>query len=82
MVKAGVREQRIETISIGDRTTTARGTRYLTAADFRRQVSAGLLRVIEEITDKNGNLVKAMVETSRYRESDTALVERVCLCER
>ncbi len=77
VVKAGIREQRTETISIGDKTTTARGTRYLTVQDFRKQVDAGLLRVIEEIADKDGSLVKVKVETSRYRESDTALVERV-----
>lgn len=77
VVKAGVREQRIETITIGDKTTTARGTRYLTVTDFRKQVDAGLLRVLEEMTDKDGTLVKVKVESSRYRESDTALVERV-----
>ena len=77
VVKAGVREQRTETITIGDKTTTARGTRYLTLADFRKQVDARLLRVIEEITDKNGELVKVRVESSRYRESDAALVGRV-----
>jgi type III restriction enzyme len=77
VLKAGVREQRIETITLSDKTTTARGTRYLTPSDYRRQVDAGLLRIIEEITDKNGELSKVRVETSRYRESDSALVERV-----
>ncbi|MFO0115647.1 MAG: BPTD_3080 family restriction endonuclease [Betaproteobacteria bacterium] len=77
VLKAGVREQRIETITIGDKTTTARGTRYLTLPDFRRQVDAGLLRAIEEIHDKDGELAKVRVETNRYRESDTALIERV-----
>ena len=77
VVKAGVRERRTETITLGDKTTTARGTRYLTPADFRRQVDAGLLRVIEEVTDKSGELVKVKVESNRYRESDKALVDRV-----
>ncbi len=77
VVKAGKPERRLETITIGDKTTTARGTRYLRHDDFARQVAAGLLDVIEEIRDKAGNLVKVRVESTRYVESDTALVERV-----
>jgi hypothetical protein len=36
-----------ETITIGAKTTTARGTRYLTPQDFERQVAAGLLTVLK-----------------------------------
>ena len=77
VVKAGKAERRLETITIGDKTTTARGTRYLRRDDFERQVAAGLLDVIEEIRDKAGNLVKVKVESTRYVESDTALIDRV-----
>jgi type III restriction enzyme len=77
VVKAGKAENRLETITIGEKTTTARGTRYLRHEDFARQVAAGLLDVIEEIHDKAGNLVKVRVQSTRYVESDTALVERV-----
>jgi type III restriction enzyme len=77
VVKAG-REVRVrETITIGPKTTTARGTRYLTLEDFQRQKAAGLLRVVAEIPDKAGHLKKVEVETCRYVESDTALVNRI-----
>jgi type III restriction enzyme len=77
VIRAGVPERRVETIIIGDKTTTARGKRYLTQLDFERQVAAGLLTVLDEDRDRSGNLVKARVESVRYLESDTALVERV-----
>ncbi len=77
VVKAGKAERRLETISIGEKTTTARGTRYLRREDYERQVAAGLLEVIEEIHDKAGNLLKARVESVRYIETDGALVDRL-----
>ena len=77
VVRAGKAERRIETITIGDKTTTARGTRYLKRDDFDRQIAAGLLQVLEEVSDRQGNLIKVKVESTRYVESDTALVERV-----
>ena len=75
--KAGVEVRTRETITIGSKTTTARGTRYLTLEDFERQVAAGLLTVIEEEREKDGTLKKVTVESRRYVESDTALVNRV-----
>jgi type III restriction enzyme len=77
VAKLGVEVRTKETINIGPKTTTARGTRYLTQADFDRQLAAGLLRVIEEKRDKEGNLEKVFVESVRYVESDTSLVGRV-----
>ena len=73
VAKLGVEVRTKETINIGPKTTTARGTRYLTQADFDRQLAAGLLRVIEEKRDKEGNLEKVFVESVRYVESDTSL---------
>ncbi len=67
----------IETINIGTKTTTARGSRYLKQDDFDRQVAGGLLKVISEERDKTGALKKAKVESVRYVESDTALIARV-----
>ena len=75
--KAGVPVRVVETISIGAKTTTARGTRYLTEQAFHRQVAAGLLKIKKEIRDKHGELVKATVESMKYVESDTSLVNRV-----
>jgi len=77
VVKAGVPVRIRETITIGAKTTTARGRRYLTAKELDRQVAAGLLSVLEEDRDKQGNLKKVFVESMKYVESDTALVNRV-----
>lgn len=77
VVKAGVPVRSLETITIGGKTTTARGSRYLSQADFDRQVLAGLLTVKKEIRDKEGNLKKVEVETERYVESDTSVVNRM-----
>lgn len=77
VAKAGVEVRTKETINIGPKTTTARGTRYLTIEDFERQLAAGLLKVIEEKRDKHGNLEKVFVESVRYVESDTSVVNRV-----
>src|SRR5574341_371859 len=77
VTKAGVAVRSKETITIGPKTTTARGTRYLTLDDFERQVAAGMLTVLDEQRDKQGNLQKVTVESVRYVESDTSLVNRV-----
>lgn len=77
VLKAGVRVATRETITIGPKTTTARGSRYLTLEDYERQVAAGMLDVLQEERDKHGNLRKVRVESARYVESDTALLNRV-----
>ena len=77
VLKAGVRVVTTETIAIGAKTTTARGSRYLTLEDYERQCAAGMIEVIEEERDRQGNLKKAKVRSARYVESDTALVNRV-----
>lgn len=77
VVKAGVAVRIRETITIGPRTTMARGKRYLTAEELERQIAAGLLSVVAEERDKEGHLKKVQVDSVRYVESDTALVNRV-----
>ncbi len=77
VVKAGVPVRTRETITIGAKTTTARGRRYLTAKELDRQVAVGMLTVLKEHTDRQGNVTKVEVESVRYVESDTALVARV-----
>lgn len=77
VTKAGVEMRTKETITIGAKTTTARGTRYLTLEDFERQVAAGMLTVLGEEREKDGTLKKVSVESRRYVESDTALVNRL-----
>jgi len=77
--KAGREETRTVPIRIGAKTTTARGSRYLTLDDFNRQLAAGLLNEIpgSEEKDKQGNLIKVLVKSVRYVESDTALINRL-----
>lgn len=77
VAKAGVAIRLKETITIGPKTTTARGKRYLSLEDFARQVAAGMLTVLEEQKDSEGNLLRINVESLRYIESDTALVNRI-----
>jgi len=77
VLKAGVRKRLREFISIGDKSTVARGRRYLTLDEYTRQVNAGLLEVLDEERDKDGSLTRVFVEAERWVESDTALVNRV-----
>jgi type III restriction enzyme len=75
--KAGIEVRTKETITISAKTTTARGKRYLTLEDLERQVAAGILTVLGEEREKDGTLKKVTVESRRYVESDTALVNRI-----
>ncbi len=77
VAKAGVPVRVKETIRIGAKTTTARGKRYLTPDELDRQVRAGLLTVLEEQQDKDGHLKSVTVESVKYLESDTSVVNRV-----
>lgn len=75
--KVGVPLRTTESITIGPKTTTARGIRYLTENDLRRQIDLGLLKGIAEERDRKGRLKKVKVESFRYVESDTKWLERV-----
>src|SRR5919109_1569953 len=75
--KAGVPVRVKETITISAKTTTARGRRYLTPAELDRQAAAGLLSVLSEERDSQGNFKKVFVESVKYVESDPALVNRI-----
>ncbi len=77
VTKAGRKLTVRERIKIGSKTTTARGTRYLSLRDYEKQAAAGLLRLVEEERDREGNLNRVVVESDRYVESDAALVHRV-----
>jgi len=77
VIKAGVPVRVEEAITIGARATTARGKRYLTPEELDRQVAAGLIKVLGEDKDKDGNLKRVRIESYKYVESDTAVVNRV-----
>lgn len=74
VIKTGKRVVTRELVNIGPKTTTARGSRYLTEEDFRRQLDAGLLEVLEEHRDKSGKLKKVHCQTTKYVESDAKIV--------
>lgn len=77
--KAGVAVRTTQTIRIGPKTTTARGSRYLTQEEFDRQVAARMLTVLPGTgkRDADGSLMRVQVESERYVKSDTALVNDV-----
>jgi type III restriction enzyme len=75
--RSGVPVRIKETVTIAAKTTSMRGTRYLTLGELERQRAAGLLAVLGEQRDGQGNLKKVEIEATRYVESDTALVNRV-----
>ncbi|MGH8718162.1 MAG: BPTD_3080 family restriction endonuclease [Burkholderiales bacterium] len=75
--KAGRAVRVREKITIGDKTTNARGIRYLTLENFQQQVGAGLIEVLEEERERDGTLKKVVIESSKYVESDTALLNRI-----
>lgn len=77
VVKAGKEVRVKESINIGAKTTTAHGKRYLSLKDYELQVANGMLTVLEEEHDKDGSLKRVKVESARYVESDTALINRV-----
>ncbi len=77
VVKAGVPVQTTETIQVCAKTTTARGSRYLTLADFERQRAAGVLEIVDDQRDAESGFGKVKVRATRYVESDKALVQRM-----
>jgi len=77
VVKAGVRVETQEMVTIGDRNTTARGSRYMTRTSFEALVSAGEVFVKDEQRDGDGLVKKARIVSWKYVESDSALIKRV-----
>ena len=77
VIRAGREVRTRETIRIGAKSATVRGSRYLTADDLQRQVDAGLLTVLGEQRERQGTLKSVTAESVRYVESDAKLVERV-----
>lgn len=77
VVRTGVPERRRETIRIAEKSTTARGARYMTAAEYGRQKMLGTIEVLREVVDEQGRLSGAEVWSTRYVESDTRWLARV-----
>ena len=78
VLKAGQAVETVETIRIGPKNTTARGSRYLTLESFGEQVAGKRLTVVgEPKQDQAGNIISAKVKSVKYVESDTALMNRL-----
>jgi type III restriction enzyme len=77
VVKVGVKTTTTETIKIGKENTTARGVRYLTLEKLEEQTRLGLIKVLEEKKDKQGNLLEVKISATRYLESEAAWIRRI-----
>ena len=78
VVRAGVPVVRQEKIVIGEKTTTARGSRYMTLEAFEAHVASGGVEVIgEPQRHPDGTLKSVRIRSTEYVESDTAFVKRV-----
>ncbi|MCL4203315.1 MAG: DEAD/DEAH box helicase family protein [Pirellulaceae bacterium] len=74
VVKAGVPVLTTETIRIGDKNDTKRGTRWLTRDSVLLQIANEQIEVVEG-DPREGTTLK--IRSTRYVESDTSLVNRV-----
>ena len=77
VLKTGIRTTVTEKIKIGQKTTVARGRRYLTLDEFERQIDLRQITVEKEKRDKEGNLIEVEIKSDKYIESDTALINRI-----
>ena len=77
VVRAGVPKTTPERITIAAKTTSMRGTRYMTQQALEAMTAAGKIRIVGDEKDEQGRVSKALVERTRWLESDTALIERV-----
>ena len=77
VVKVGVPVTTQQTIRIGTKNDTARGQRYLTQETLDLQIAQGLIDVLDEQRDKQGNLEKVTVRVTKYLESEAAWDKRV-----
>jgi len=79
ILKAGKPVETRERIHIGEQNTTARGKRYLTPSTLEMMTAAKQLEVLvgSEKRDDAGNLISVEVRSTKYVESDGAVVARV-----
>jgi type III restriction enzyme len=78
VTKIGRAVTRTERVYIGEKSTTARGERYLTIGDYTRLAASGEIEEIEPpSTGGAGERVSALVRWTRYVESDASIVARV-----
>lgn len=76
VLKVGQPVTRTERVYIGEKTTVARGDRYLTETEYLRLVASAEIEELEPPADRDGR-TSALVRWTRYVESDTSIVQRV-----
>jgi type III restriction enzyme len=64
-------------VRIAEKSTTARGARYMTLEAYQKASLLGLLEVVSETRGKDGSLVEAEVVETRWVESDAKWLKRV-----
>lgn len=77
VVKAGIAQECTEWVMIAGKKTTFRGKRYFTPEAYEAAIASGALTILKEERAADGSLKQALVRSTRYVESDTALVARV-----
>jgi type III restriction enzyme len=77
VVRTGVPITTTEVIKIGKKNDTARGVRYLTQESLDQQIKLGLIKIINQKKDKQGNITQVTVESTRYLESDSGWIKRI-----
>ena len=77
VTRMGVPVDTIETVIIGEKNTTARGSRYMTRESFEALLASGEIDLFDDERDGDGNIKKAKIYSRRWVESDTALLARV-----
>src|SRR5207249_4968714 len=70
VIKAGRATATTDTFIVGGKTTSFRGTRYITAEVLDARVAKRELRILDDKTDKNGRRTVRVMGTA-YVESDT-----------
>jgi type III restriction enzyme len=68
-----------EKIVLGQKNTTARGSRYMTLTSFDAMRTSGEIEVVadSEVLDDQGKLKSVQIVSEKYVESDTAVVSRI-----
>lgn len=68
-----------EKIVIGQKNTTARGSRYMTLTSLEAMRASGEIEVVtgSEVLDEQENLKSVQIVSEKYVESDTAVVSRI-----
>lgn len=74
VVRVGVPVTSTEMIRIGDKNETRRGSRWLTRETLLQQLAGGLVSIVEGDAERDATV---KIRSTRYIESDTALVNRV-----